>query len=1711
MSGSFNPFAALGAVAAGSSGAGAPSAGSGGDLLAVNLPQMPAAPRWSPSLVPTMSAEDAAAPGRAPPDVPTALPGGGGVLPSGAVTTNPQTWQRWLSEYQPPGPAGASPGPGAGTAPAGQSMPSLPPTPAAAGPATAGATFNPFTALGATPADAGGPVVNSAPASGSVAGGAQAVPVAPGPATVPAAASAPVAPGAGAAGADGKGKRSGYLANIAAGGNEAVAGLLGMPVDALTGILNLSPRAINAVTGAGLPLIEHPVGGTESLHKLFGLVGANPEDVVPATPGEGLARAGARGAVGVALPGGIARRLASEGITGASSVGDAVLHGMGQGAGPSGVVAGTVGGVTGHAAAEASPEALKPTADMLGNIVGGGAVALGQAAVGAGARTAAGMVGRMREPLPMGKQPMMVDPETGVPFLDEHGAPIRATAGQQQMAGRRIAEAAGMKPGELAAAIPSPADSTLVPGSQGTLGQVMNNLRLMVFERQLRAVNRTPFTASEAENQVKRLTALRGLADPEAAGAAAGEFFAEKLAKVRAAADALADAERVVAQQKTARMAGGGVQEDQVGEAQRIALDALRKPIKDAAGALFDAVDPSGKLALNVRGVRQAARRILDDVDPTFGDELGPEEKVLRAAAGMAEVVLFKNLRKMDSNLSRVQRQLRMAGEAESPAYRRASILRNAIDEAMTAEVNEQGVKGAQAAVGQADGSAFHAWFNGSKVVDEAGQPLRVFHGTADPTMEFAGNRDAYFSTDPAIAQMYAETGMPTAGTREIAPFIRPAYVSIKNPKVFGPDWTGDVPGTDVLRRQGFDGMILEAPNGQRVVVAFHADQVRPAIGTVGDRLAQAGSVGAEDAAGGAVPKPAPQVGSQVFTPSGRAVDVRYGVREASDLVTSHHHQDMATNPKFPAELQPRARERAASEAQVASIAGNIQPERLGASASAEGTPIIGPDGIVESGNGRVMALRRAYEANNAGSKAYRKYLEDQGYDVAGVKEPVLVRERQTPMDMPERVRFAEDMNAGAGLSMSASERAAVDAKRISDDLMRSYVAGDVTSAANRDFVRKFADEVLDKGEHGSFATGEAELSKEGAQRVRNALLAKAYDDPNLIAALTEVDDANVRAFGAALSDAAGPMARLQVEIKAGEVDPGMAISKALVEAARMVSDARRRGISLADSAAQRDVFQEINPTAERILQAAYGVDLRGRLSRGRLADMLDFYSQEALKQGTQDRLFGANLTQSELLKSAEGRVGQRAAAGGGSGEAVGAGGAVGGADAGAGPRVGAGGPEAQRPGAGAGGEASAGRPAAGGDRRILPQAKLEPNFAAEDRDALREANRAYQAYKATWRKGTVGQVLMSGSRDNGFRMADSAVPATLFRAGKRGAEAAKDLIKAVGSPEAAQKMLGDYPAFSFRQAAERNGIIDPARGEAWLRRHKAVLDQFPELRSEFRSVISATRAVDEAAARGTAMVKEMQDSAARHFLTRGGDAVDPKAAIGRLMASPTAVKDARALMAAASKNRAAVDGIKRNLVDYIMARTRSTAEAGTTGEKEIAGAIFQRMAADPRQMGVIRTVLGDKHGDMIVAMAKDIERFSRAISATRIPGSPGTAADMHLLQEAGQGSPSVVGQVLIGDAAGRILGAATNVSGFTGAALRGTAIVSKVVLDAMKHAGLKTVDDLMTQAVLQPELARLLASRVKLREDSPVLRRLLGQLALVGANAAATGSLPVH
>lgn len=161
----------------------------------------------------------------------------------------------------------------------------------------------------------------------------------------------------------------------------------------------------------------------------------------------------------------------------------------------------------------------------------------------------------------------------------------------------------------------------------------------------------------------------------------------------------------------------------------------------------------------------------------------------------------------------------------------------------------------------------------------------------------------------------------------------------------------------------------------------------------------------------------ATDVGAQtVVTPTGLRVGVRSEIVDASTLVRAS------------GELQPRDRSRAASDTQVADMAANLDPARLMYAPEADrGAPVVGPDGVIESGNGRVMALVRAAEQNPEKFEAYKQALRDAGFEVPDTGVPILVSRRTTDLTPEQRTQFVNDANTSAIARMSATETAQMD------------------------------------------------------------------------------------------------------------------------------------------------------------------------------------------------------------------------------------------------------------------------------------------------------------------------------------------------------------------------------------------------------------------------------------------------------------------------------------------------------------------------------------------------------------------------------------------------------------------------------------------------------------------------------------------------------------
>ena len=368
-----------------------------------------------------------------------------------------------------------------------------------------------------------------------------------------------------------------------------------------------------------------------------------------------------------------------------------------------------------------------------------------------------------------------------------------------------------------------------------------------------------------------------------------------------------------------------------------------------------------------------------------------------------------------------------------------------------------------------------------------------------------------------------------------------------------------------------------------------------------------------------------------------KAVKVKYELAEHRDLITSHD-QDFAENPNYPQGAQPRNRGGKPQRSQVLDMASNLEPDRLGPNVEANnGAPIVGPDNVVESGNGRTMAIGMAYDRNDAG--AYRAFLERSGFDTTGFDKPVLVGRRITPMTDAERDEFAQAANGSSSLRMSPVEQAMSDARHFTEDLTSLLKPGAVESAANRDFVKAFVAK-LPLGERGAILDANGALSSVGIDRVNAALVARTYGDADIVARLFQSPDNNIKTIGNALLDAAPDWLKMREAATRGDIPPGQDITEELIQAARQVMLARDMGRPVGEVMNQGDMFQ--SDTSQKVARLFFkDPEMKRHLARADMAKGLSDFAKRVENTKAGPNLFGdapptANEILTNVIKSKE-------------------------------------------------------------------------------------------------------------------------------------------------------------------------------------------------------------------------------------------------------------------------------------------------------------------------------------------------------------------------------------------------------------------------------------------------------------------------------------------
>lgn len=367
-----------------------------------------------------------------------------------------------------------------------------------------------------------------------------------------------------------------------------------------------------------------------------------------------------------------------------------------------------------------------------------------------------------------------------------------------------------------------------------------------------------------------------------------------------------------------------------------------------------------------------------------------------------------------------------------------------------------------------------------------------------------------------------------------------------------------------------------------------------------------------------------------VFDSENNSYDAMTDIVDLSDLVVSNKI-DGALNELYPQELQPRDRTRQASLQRIDEIANDLNPELLGESHRvSDGAPIIWRDNVVESGNGRILAISKALQDERGrGYKDYvSRYASDNGIDISEFNNPILVRRRLTDTD---RVEFTRLANVSDVAQHSTPERARGDASRLPDSsMLKINNDGSINLDKSADYVRAFVDQ-LPKSERATVQTSEGRLSQDGKQRIESALVQRAYDDPNLVRRLYENMDDDSKTILSSLLKAAPQLTQLGDLVKQGGRHQN-SIASDLAQAAQKLSDIKANGGTVRDYLDQGQLIPDGLGSGAREFLNVFDSNNRSAKAIGEHIQS-KINEVEALGDPRQGSLFGGTLDQDLALK----------------------------------------------------------------------------------------------------------------------------------------------------------------------------------------------------------------------------------------------------------------------------------------------------------------------------------------------------------------------------------------------------------------------------------------------------------------------------------------------
>jgi hypothetical protein len=345
-------------------------------------------------------------------------------------------------------------------------------------------------------------------------------------------------------------------------------------------------------------------------------------------------------------------------------------------------------------------------------------------------------------------------------------------------------------------------------------------------------------------------------------------------------------------------------------------------------------------------------------------------------------------------------------------------------------------------------------------------------------------------------------------------------------------------------------------------------------------------------------------------------------------------------------------------------------------------------------------------------------------------------------------------------------------------------------------------------------------------------------------------------------------------------------------------------------------------------------------------------------------------------------------------------------------------------------------------------------------------------AAKAQQSLDDIRQSLAQHTRDHPLKpgWSDAGLLPRFFRPGAEGATGMREYARITGGRPEALDAATDYAAFSFAQAAVRDGEVVPGKADTWLRTHESALSEMPGLRDRFANATEAQRSVERAIEAHQAARNEFTKSVAGMFLQD-----DPARAIERVFDGANRQQKAALLMNLTKGEAAAQEGLRRAAVDYIRRRFEGALTAGSED-----GALMPKRLSNfvDQNRDVLSTLFPGRIGNFD-AIVRDLERSSQVARAKVNKGGSDTA-ELTAGRGHGEGHGTDIGTATaailaermgehVGHHLSGILGPLGHIFGTAAAA---GSVAGKIMFSRARNALQARQDALFDQMLLSPNFA---------------------------------------